>query len=42
MFNLGNDKPNIFKYNIKFDLWEELPVYSNNFKVNKSDSASVF
>ncbi len=42
VFNLGNDKSSIFKYNTKFDLWEEIPVFSNNFKINKSDSASVF
>ena len=42
VFNLGNEKPSIFKYNTKFDLWEEIPMYSNNFKVSHSDSATVF
>ena len=42
VFNISNEKPGIFKYNIKFDLWEEIPIYSNNFKINRSDSASVY
>lgn len=42
IFNLVCDKPMLFKFNIKFDLWEEISIQSSEFRIGKSDWASVY